>query len=56
MFMFKCPETVDMMSYIGVEPGWLVVIRIRGNWNEKIESTFNEIAQEDHRNSMSSDK
>lgn len=42
---FECSETVDMMSYIEVKPGWLVVIMKCGDWNEKIEGTFNEIAQ-----------
>ena len=45
VFMFECSETVDMMSYIGVETGWLVVFMNCGDWNEKIEGTFNEIAQ-----------
>ena len=42
---FECSETVDMMSYIRVKPGWLAVIMNRGDWNENIEGTFTEIAQ-----------
>ena len=39
-FTFACSETVDMMTC------WVAIMN-RGDWNEKIEGTFNKIAQVD---------